>query len=361
MEKGKVLLLVVDRDNDIERVTGKSTPIFGKDDVFKIAVEFALKSPEDSDLNVMFSALQLYEKLRNEGMDVEIAVVGGHETDSIKADMKIRDAVKFLKEKTGVTGIIMVSDGTEDELTLPVIETILPVISIKRVVVEQWRGVEETYILIGKYLKKAIFEPRFSKIFLGLPGAIILAFVILDFFGYIQYGVMVAGFLIGGAMIIRGFNLESKIYELWASSPIMFISSTIATIFLISGAVIFGYTLYSEYNIRSWGEALQSATPLIGLSIFSIYIGKGIVKIIERNIRIWRDVLGMIVTLIFIIAFLRLGQYLTTYPGGTALDILRSSLFDSGFLEILLVGLVIAGALTLIIAYLEKRFFPSQK
>lgn len=356
MADKKILILIIDRDDDIEKNTELKTPIIGKDNVLKAAIEFAKHSPEDSDLNVMFAGLQLYEKMREQNLEVEIALVAGDDKDPVRGDLRIKSDIEKLKNELNADGAIIISDGTEDELVIPIIQSVLPILSIKRVVVEQMRGVEETYILLGKYLKKAIFEPRFSRIFLGVPGILLLSMVLLSFVGYFQYATFVVGVILSGAMIVRGFNLEEKIYEYWASSPIMFVSSTVATIFLITGIVLFSYTIYSSQTLASVGIAIENSAPIFGLSAFSILVGKGIVKLINRNIKVWRDILGMILTLIFIFAFIRLGDYLSTASGTTNLDIIRVSLFDSGFLEILIIGIGIAGIFTMAITYIERKY-----
>lgn len=356
MRDKKILVLIIDRDNDIEKVTGIKTPIIGKDELLKAAIEFAKLSPEDSDLNVIFAGLQLLEKLNNEGVKAEVALVGGDESDPVKGDLRIKNDVEKLKSSYGLDGAIIVSDGTEDELVIPVIQSVLPIVSVKRVVVEQLRGVEETYILLGKYLKKAIFEPRFSRIFLGIPGIIILSVVLLSFLGYLQYATLVIGIIISGAMIVRGFNLEEMIYEYWASSPIMFVSSTVATIFVVIGAILFFYTLSSTQTIYGVGAAIENSSPVFGLSVFSVLIGKGIIKLINRSIKVWRDIIGMILTLIFIIAFMRLGDALSRAEGNTTLEILKSAIFASGFISILLIGVGAAGLLTIAITYIERKY-----
>ncbi len=354
-EKEKILVLIVDRDNDIEEATDFKTPIYGKDEVIKTALEFARRKPEDSDVNVIFGGLQLYEKLLEEGKNVEIAIVSGDAYDSVKADMKIREELLQLKKKLKVTSIIMVSDGAEDEAILPVLQSILPVVSVKRIVVEQWRGVEETYILIGRYIKKALFEPRFSKLFLGVPGLIILSLVALKIAGYLQYATIIAGLLLGSAMIIRGFNLEEKLYEYWVSSPIMFIASTLSSISLIIGVGLFLYSLKTGLTIQNMGDAITSATPFVGMSAFSVLVGKSIIKLLSRDVKVWRDIVGMVMTIIAMIAFSDLGDALMKYTPEQGTAGIRIAFFESGFVQILLAGIGITGVLTLVASVLEKK------
>ncbi|MEM0061617.1 MAG: DUF373 family protein, partial [Fervidicoccaceae archaeon] len=357
LSEKKILLLVIDRDNDIEKYTGLKAPIIGKEELLKAAIEFAKHSPEDSDLNVMFSGLQLLEKMIKEGYNTEIALVAGDESDPVKGDLRIRNDVERLKRELSVDGAIVISDGTEDEVIIPVLQSIIPIISVRRVVVEQLRGVEETYILLGKYIRKAIFEPRFSRIFLGVPGILLLSLVILSFIGYLQYATLVIGIILSGAMIVRGFNLEEKIYEYWASSPIMFVSSSVATILIVTGTVLFFYTVSSSPSIYSVGSAIENSSPIFGLSIFAILVGRGIIKLINRSIKVWRDIIGMILTLIFVFAFMRFGDALSSRTEKTTLDALHTAIFSSGFLDILVIGIGAAGLLTVAITYIEKKYF----
>jgi putative membrane protein len=353
--KDKTLILIVDRDDDIGQATGLETPIYGRDKILEAALEFGRKKPEDSDLNVIFAGIKLYDKLREEGNDVEIAIVGGHPYDSVKADMKLREEVQQLKDKLGVNSVIIMSDGADDEAVIPVVQSILPVTSVKRVVVEQWRGIEETYILIGKYIKKALLDPRFSKLFLGVPGLIILSLAALDILGYLRYATVITGILLGAAMFIRGFNLEEKIYEYWASSPIMFIASSLSTISLVIGVGILANILSSGLNIKNLGSAIVDSTPFFGMTAFSVLVGKSIIKLLQKDIRVWRDIIGMVITIISIIAFNQLGSALIKYSSIGGVTGIRIAFFESGFVEILLIGIGLSGVLMVIASILEKK------
>ena len=353
--KERSLVLIVDRDDDLGQVTKKDTPIVGRENVLKAAVEFGEKKPEDSDLNVIFAGLQLFDKLKKDGFDVEIAITGGHPYDTVKADLKLREEVLKLKEKTGVNGIIMVSDGADDEAVLPILQSILPVISVRRIIVEQWRGVEETYILIGRYIKKALLDPRFSKLFLGIPGLIILSLAALDILGYLKYAAVITGVLLGAAMLIRGFNLEEKLYEYWVSSPIMFIASSLSTISLVIGIGVLANTLAGGLNMKSMGIAVANSVPFIGMTAFAVLVGKSIIKLLNKDIKVWRDIIGMTITIITILAFAQLGEALIKYSSIGGVSGIRLAFFESGFVEILLIGIGLSGVLMVIASFLEKK------
>ncbi|MCH8973078.1 MAG: DUF373 family protein, partial [Thaumarchaeota archaeon] len=59
----KLLVICVDRDNDVGEKTGISTPVVGRDACIEAAQRLALEDPEDADSNSIFSAIKTYEDL----------------------------------------------------------------------------------------------------------------------------------------------------------------------------------------------------------------------------------------------------------------------------------------------------------
>jgi len=352
-----LLVLAVDRDNDIGLATGNEGPIVGYENVLKAAVDFASLKPEDSDLNVIFSALKIYREKKSEGRDVEVALVTGDSESELRADEKISSQLRKLKEMLRFEEVILVSDGPEDESVTPIILGYARIVGIKRVVVEQLRGMEETYILIGRYVKKALTEPRFSRFFLGVPGIIILVLTILDYFGYTSYALLAAGVVLGAAMVVQGFNLERKIYELWGSSPIMFTASLFSSAFMII-ALVLVYTALADKGASpsGIGTALYSASPFAGLGFISVLLGKGVVKILNRDLRVWRDIVGMVIVVISIIAFQRLGNAISEIMTAWSTSGLLEAVARSGFVEITIMGIGLSGLMTLVAVLVEKKF-----
>jgi len=58
-----LLVLCVDLDDDLGRKTGFSTPVIGREPVEEAAVALATADPEDSDVNVIFQGLHVYDDL----------------------------------------------------------------------------------------------------------------------------------------------------------------------------------------------------------------------------------------------------------------------------------------------------------
>ena len=62
-ESTKLLVICVDRDNDVGEKTGLETPVVGRNACIEAAQKLALEDPEDADSNAIFSAIKTYEDL----------------------------------------------------------------------------------------------------------------------------------------------------------------------------------------------------------------------------------------------------------------------------------------------------------
>ena len=160
----RILVLYVDRDDDIGVKAKIKTPIIGREDNLKAALSFALSDPEDSDVNALFAAIQLFDSLKKQ-KDVicEIATISGSPNGGIEADLRIREQLDEVLNRFKPDGVVLVSDGVDDEQVAPIIQSKIPIVSVRRVVVVQSRGVEETYMVLVKYLKKLYEEGALAE------------------------------------------------------------------------------------------------------------------------------------------------------------------------------------------------------
>ena len=60
---GRILVLCVDRDNDIGVKTGITTPVIGREENLSAASRLALEDPEESDANAIFGAVRILDSL----------------------------------------------------------------------------------------------------------------------------------------------------------------------------------------------------------------------------------------------------------------------------------------------------------
>jgi len=305
----RVLVLAVDRDDDLGAV-GIHTPLLGREQVLQAAIRFALYRPEDSDLNVLFAALRLEEDLKRKGYDAIVGVVAGSQRGGIEADLRIAEQTRSLVEKTGAEGIVFVSDGAEDEFVLPILQSIVPVLSVYRVVVEQHRGVEETYMLFIKYLRKAVEEPRFSRLLLGVPGIIVVVFSLLALLGLLTQALLL-GLMVGGlAMIVKGFGLEDRLAEMWTRSPVMIVTSLIAVIGYAAAILLAYYMLYYSTipPVERLVAALRGATGLIVFATLVLIVGHSLYKLAIGNYDLSTEITSLTGTLVLAVLLYRLAD-----------------------------------------------------
>ena len=219
----KLLVICVDRDNDVGEKAGIATPVVGRDSCIEAAQRLALEDPEDADSNSIFAAIKTYEDLISKGYQVEVITVAGVKDRGVQADEKILVEIKKVLEKFSANGAVIVSDGEDDESVIPVIQNVLPVVSVQRVVMKVSRSVEYSYAVFGKYLKMIAYDSKYSKFFLGVPGILLLIGGIATVFGYTAQILAVLVSILGGAFLIRAFDID-KAWTRWSKpTPMGFI------------------------------------------------------------------------------------------------------------------------------------------
>ncbi len=249
---GKLLVLCVDRDNDVGEVLRIPTPIVGEKSVLDVAIKYALARPDDSDANAMFAALQTYRDLvKLQGEDrVEIAVITGLPEEDIRADMKILQELDNVLSRNKISGIVLISDGPTDEQVVPLLQSRVPVVSVKRIIVQQSRGIEETFVLIIRYARRLVEDEKYRKYTLGIPGLFFMLYISLSYF-IPNYVWPLLTFVFGLLLFLKGFSIDEKILTIYKSSPVTFASLSLSLVFIII-SILSGFS-----NILSFQGGLR--------------------------------------------------------------------------------------------------------
>ena len=249
----KLLVICIDRDNDVGEKAGIITPVVGRDACIEAAQRLALEDPEDADSNSIFAAIKTYEDLISKGYQVEVITVAGVKNRGVQADEKILSETKKVLEKFSANGAVIVSDGEDDESVIPVIQNVLPVVSVQRVVMKVSRSVEYSYAVFGKYLKMLAYDSKYSKFFLGVPGILLLIGGVATVFGYTAEIFAVLVSILGGAFLIRAFDID-RVWSNWSKpTPMGFIRmfTMVAGILLILSSVPAGISSLDPELIKS--------------------------------------------------------------------------------------------------------------
>ncbi len=255
----KLLVICIDRDNDVGEKAGIITPVIGRDACIEAAQRLALEDPEDADSNSIFAAIKTYEDLISKGYKAEVITVAGVKSRGVQADEKILEETKKVLEKFSANGAVIVSDGEDDESVIPVIQNVLPVVSVQRVVMKVSRSVEYSYAVFGKYLKMIAYDSKYSKFFLGVPGILLLIGGVATIAGYTAEITAVLISILGGAFLIRAFDID-RAWSNWAKpTPVGFIRifTMVAGILLILSSVPAGIDSIDEKLLDSEAEILS--------------------------------------------------------------------------------------------------------
>ncbi len=196
-----VIVLCVDRDDDLGKKARIKGPVIGVNNNIKAATELLLADPEESDANTIFEAVKTFKELKDEA--IEVVTITGHASRGYKADKEIRSQLKkVLSKYKKVDGVVLVTDGADDDQIIPVIHSLTRVVSKKTVIIRQAKELEKSYYV----LKQLLHEPAFARIVFGLPGIILLVLAFLQ-----ELGMKIIIFTIGLYLILKGFGIEEPI------------------------------------------------------------------------------------------------------------------------------------------------------
>ena len=306
----KLLVICIDRDDDLGRKTGIPTPVVGRNACIEAAQRLALEDPEDADSNSIFFAVKTYEDLVSKGYEAQVITVTGVENRGVQADEKVASEIKSVLKKFSANGAVIVSDGEDDEMVIPVIQNVIPVISVQRVVMQVSRTIEHSYAVFGKFLKLVMYNPKYSKFFLGVPGILLLIGGIGAVTGYNAEIFAVLVTILGGAFLIRAFDID-KAWTNWAKpTPEGFtrMFTLITGLILIAASVPAGITTVSPENIPSdlgtinlitdevvIGQFVSGMIPFLWIGLGTIFVGILFSNWLNRKLRHISDLLRIIV------------------------------------------------------------------
>ena len=157
----KLLILCVDRDDDLGNKANINTPVIGREDCLKAAVALGIKDPEESDTNSIFSGISIYDEYIKEGVDVEVAVICGDKDVGIKSDTTLANQMETVITKVDPKSAVLVSDGAEDEFIYPILASRIRIDGIKRVVVKQSRNIESIYYMFARSMQDDRVRKKF--------------------------------------------------------------------------------------------------------------------------------------------------------------------------------------------------------
>jgi putative membrane protein len=382
----RILILCVDRDDDVEVKAGVKTPLLGRTANLDGAVALALKDPEEPDANAMFEAVRLYDRLQNEKQPEEIfevATISGSDLGGVSADRKVVSELNNLLESFTANEVILVSDGYSDEAVLPLVESRVPVSSVRRIVIKHSESIEETAAVFTKYVKLLVDNPRYARVALGLPGLLVFIFGVLwainnfVYPGAIDYYGIAIVIVLGGFLLIKGFGVDKSAKDAYnwikdyspPSLPMQISNYTVfAGILCVAVSVYLGV---QNVNINAapfpstfagWVDItpkiitffIEGMEDLVVIGIIIVLFGRSVRLYFERDSRLLRN-MGLIVTVAWFrwILDALANVIYNPHPSGEAITSLSNPIF-SVFIYTIVVGILIGIASVLLIFIINR-------
>jgi putative membrane protein len=277
MTEGRTLVLSVDRDDDIGWKAKIESPVVGRQECLKAADTLALADPEDSDVNAIFSAVKIYDELIAKGEEAIVAVIAGNHLHMIEGDRKIAATLDDVIKETKPTNCILVSDGAEDEYVIPIIQSRLPVASIRRVIVNQMPNLEGTYYI----LKKLLDDPKISRVVFVPLGLAMLLYATAFILGYPGTATIIVIGVIGMYLLYKGFGLDEFIHGIinalrasMSRGKFSFVTYSTTIVLVLIGFTIGIFTVLNYYSSDdSMGILLYVMSFIYGAILWLIIAG----------------------------------------------------------------------------------------
>jgi len=149
----KVLVLCIDRDDDLGHKAGIEGPVIGRSENVRAALALGLADPEDADTNTILAAISTHDELAKKEVTVDVATITGDVNVGYQSDILLTKQLEEALEVTGATSVVLISNGAEDEYIYPMISSRTRVDSVRTVMVKQSKSVESTWYYFVKQLK----------------------------------------------------------------------------------------------------------------------------------------------------------------------------------------------------------------
>ena len=372
-QQGKkcILVLCVDRDDDLGKKAGIKTPVVGRASNLNAAVSLALKDPEEPDANAMFEAVRVFDRLQNEkkpGEAFEIATISGSELGGVGADRKIVAELQSLNGAFPMNEVILVTDGYSDEAVLPLVESRVPVSSVRRIVIKHSESIEESVQVFSKYLRLLTENPRYSRIALGLPGFLFVTWVVLALLNAANLYFMAIIVVLGTFLLYKGFGVDRALRDVykWAKEysppplPVQISNyATIAGLLCVVISVYPGAKNVASFppvtpDMSGWvaamptwvGLFIEGSVDLVVVGICTLLFGRAIRLYFEHDVRVLRNA-----TLIVSVAWSRF------ILDGTAYVLKQPDKANyTNLITAIIVGILIGIASVLLIFIVHRRF-----
>ena len=217
-------------------------------------------------------------------------------------------------KETQATNCILVTDGAEDEYVIPIIQSKIPVSSIRRVIVNQMPNLEGTYYI----LKKLLDDPKISRMIFIPIGLAMLLYASAYLLGAPGIATIVVVGVIGCYLLYKGFGFDELVHGIidalqlsLSRGRFSFITYTITILLIIIGFTAGFMNILKYYSAdNSGGIVTYLMTFIFGsiewLVLAGLVLSIGIIIDVYSN---ERENLGKVIVFPFFVTAIGLILY----------------------------------------------------
>jgi putative membrane protein len=227
------------------------------------ALQLGLTDPEDSDINAIFEGIRVYDDLKSQGIDAQIASISGNTDVGIKSDQILSQQLDLVLKEVNATSVIIVSDGAEDEFILPIVQSRIKLDGVKRVVIRQSESLESTYYTI----KKLFEDPKIANAIFIPVGLILLLFAIFSLAQHPEYALIVISAVIGVYLLFRGLGLDDVLVGVAQSVKSSFYGGSISFVTYIV-AIALAIIATAQGIITTLGLGVATYGGVLAAAVF---------------------------------------------------------------------------------------------
>jgi len=373
----RILVLCVDRDDDMGVKAKIKTPVLGREENLNAAVNLALQDPEEPDANAIFEAIRIFDRLAEtteSKKNCQIATISGSDLGGVGADRKLVSQLNEVLNDFPASDVVLVTDGYADEAILPLVQSRVPVTSVRRIVVKHSELIEETAAVFSRYLKMLWQNPRYSRFAFGLPGILLIVLGILSVAGVQPTHLGIAFLIVVGVVfVVKGFGVDKIVrgFYKWVreySPPplpvqIAGFSAAAGILLVLVGCYLGGVAVANTVpnldpppiELGQWLSHLPRLTgKFISESILSIVIGicvllsgRAIREFFERDPRLWRTSVIVVVVAWSWTIFSQAAQVLI-YP--------EKAVYVTGLVFAIIIGILLTVGVTFVAFLLHRKY-----
>jgi putative membrane protein len=256
MDEKNVMVVCIDRDDDLGRKAGIQGPIIGRKNNLNAAARLGVIDPGESDVNCIFGAIRKFDEVKKH-FNAEIVTLTGIGKNDFESDKEINEQLDKVLQEFHADAFVVVTDGAEDDQVMPILQSRAPIMSKETIIVKQASEVESTYYTI----KEALKDPYLARIVFGVPGLVLIAYYV---FG--ESSLQLISLILGTYLLLKGFGIEERIISTMRDFFKHISISRASFIFYVGSIFIFAFGLYQVYD--SFTQSIE--TDLFLKSLYSV-------------------------------------------------------------------------------------------